>query len=141
MDWNAISAIGTVIAAFVGVAGIWLNIWEKKKRLDVQFEMIPACKVFICNGSSRTVLITKMTCKVGVHVFYARYFDDGKETTLPAFTTKTIKIDKQAICDSYFQYQMDSLCALNEKVEIVLFDNYGRRYKIDTNMPISFFKE
>ena len=44
MNWNAISAIGTILAAFVGVAGIWLNIWDKYKKLNISFEMIPTAK-------------------------------------------------------------------------------------------------
>ncbi len=70
MDWNAISAIGTILAAFVGIAGILLNIWDKYKKLNVSFEIIPTAKVYISNNSQKTVAITKMLCSVNDHVFF-----------------------------------------------------------------------
>ena len=49
MDWNIVSAIGTVLAAFVGVAGIWINFWDKHRKLNIKFEMIPNAKFGIVN--------------------------------------------------------------------------------------------
>ena len=33
LNWDALSAIGTILAAIVGVVGIWLNLWDKTKKI------------------------------------------------------------------------------------------------------------
>ena len=40
MNWDAISAVGTILAAVVGVAGIWLNLWDKTKKLNIEKQTI-----------------------------------------------------------------------------------------------------
>ena len=30
INWEAVTGIGTVLAAVVGIAGIWINLWEKE---------------------------------------------------------------------------------------------------------------
>ena len=141
MDWNAISAIGTILAACVGVAGIWLNTWDRYKKLNVSLEMIPTAKVFISNNTKRTVAITKILCSVNEHIFFVESFDGLKELYLQPYTTKSIQLSTHDIYDAYFQHQMDSLCNANECVDIIIYDNYGRKHKIKTYFPIATFKK
>lgn len=139
MDWNAISAIGTIVAAFVGVAGIWLNIWDKSRRLSVQFEMLPVPRIYLCNNSERTVKITKMRYSVKEHIFDAKLYEGLHEIVLLPHTMQTIVIDKQEMVDSYHSHGLDAICNPTENVDITLFDNYGRRYKFKTGYPIGVF--
>ena len=60
MNWNAVSAIGTTLAAIVGIAGIWVNIWDKTKKLHVNFKAVPHFKISLSNDSLRAVAIIKM---------------------------------------------------------------------------------
>lgn len=69
MNWDAISAVGTILAAVVGVAGIWLNLWDKTKKLNTNFETVPSFKIYLSNNSLRTTVITKMMCSVKTYVF------------------------------------------------------------------------
>ncbi len=140
MDWNAISAIGTILAAFVGIVGIWLNLWEKTKKLNTNFEMVPRFKIYLCNNSNRTTVITKMMCCVKTNIFYVKHFEGLSELTLPPATAKTIDITKQDIYDAYCQTQLSVLCNPNDKVKFILCDNYGRKYTIKTNLGIDAFK-
>ena len=41
MNWDVISAVGTILAAVVGISGIWLNLWDKTKKLNINFETVP----------------------------------------------------------------------------------------------------
>ena len=141
MNWNAISAIGTILAAFVGIAGIWFNIWDKYKKLNVSFEMDPTAIVYISNNSQKTVAITKLLCSVNEHIFFVEFFDGLKEMYLQPATTKSIQLETQDIYKSYFQYQMDSICKSNEHIDIMIYDNYGRMHKIKTCFPIEAFKK
>ena len=120
MDWNIVSAIGTTIAAFVGITGIWLNIYDKKKKLDVHFEMIPSPKIYLSNNSTRSVTIIKMIYSVNNHVFHIEYFEGLHELVLLPSTTQTMSLTKKDIFDSYYRHQMDSLCDPNKKINIVL---------------------
>ena len=56
INWAAVSAIGTVSAAIVGVAGIIINLCEKRKRLIVRLEMFPETSLIISNASTRAVV-------------------------------------------------------------------------------------
>lgn len=141
MIWNAITAIGTSLAAFVGIAGIWLNVWEKTKKLDTNFETVPSFKIYLSNNSLRTTVITKMICCVKSHTFHVVYFTGLKELILPPATTRTIDIVKKDIHDAYRQARMSAICNPNDKVKFVLCDNYGRKYTIRTNFGISAFEE
>lgn len=141
MNWDAISAMGTIVAAFVGVAGIWLNIWDKSRRLSVQFEMIPTPRVFLCNNSDRTVKITKCRYFVKDHSFGVILYEGLHEIVLHPHTMYTIEIDKREMVDSYYRQGLDAICNPTENVGIDIFDNYGRRYKIKTGYPIGVFKK
>lgn len=140
MCWTALSAIGTIIAAFVGIAGIWLNIWDKKKRLKASFEAIPSFSIYISNASLRSVIITKIVCTVDNHVFYVKVYDGLQEVCLNPASVKKIEISKQEIYDEYYKCQLDALCNPNDEVVMILHDNYDRKYKIKTGFGISAFK-
>ena len=100
MDWNAISAIGTIVASIVGIAGIWINLWEKTKRLSIQFFAVPCFKILICNSSLRTVAVTKVVYSLKGRPFHVEYFDGLHEMILPPASTQSISIDKQDIYSS-----------------------------------------
>lgn len=140
MIWNAISAIGTVVAAFVGIAGIWLNLWDKKKKLKVDFTKIPKFGLYISNGSLRTVAITKMVCAVDNHRFFVKFFDGLREVHIAPASVRAIDIITSEIYDEYYKCQLDALCNQKDEIIIFLYDNYGRKYKIKTGFGISAFK-
>ncbi len=141
MDWNIISAIGTILAAFVGVFGIWLNILDKQRRLDVQFELIPNAKLYISNNSQRSVAVTKIICSIDEHIFYVEYFEGLQEIYLLPATSKSVFLKKDEIYSSYFRHQIESICNPERKVSIILYDNYNRKYELKTDFPIDVFKE
>lgn len=140
MNWDAISAVGTILAAVVGVAGIWLNLWDKTKKVNTNFETVPSFKIYLSNNSLRTTVITKMMCSVKTYVFYVEYFEGLKELTLPPTTTQSIDIIKQDIHDAYCKARLCAKCAPNDEVIIILYDNYGRKYKIKTDLGIGAFE-
>ena len=141
MDWQAISAIGTCLAAFVGIAGILLNRWDKTKRLITRFEIVPNFKIYISNTSLRTTVITKMSCSVGTHVFQTKCFENLQEISLPPATTQNIKLNKQIILNDYYRTGMSAICNPNDKIIITLYDNFGRKYIIKTDLTINAFRE
>ena len=139
MNWDAISAVGTILAAIVGIAGIWLNLWDKTKKLKTNFETVPSFKIYLSNNSLRTTVITKMMCSVKTHIFYVEYFEGLRELILPPATTHSIDVIKQDIHDAYCKTKMCALCNSDEKVKIILCDNYGRNYIIKTDLSIDAF--
>ena len=141
MNWNALSAIGTTLATIVGIVGIWLNLWDKTKKLHIHFETVPYFKIYLSNNSFRTIVIRKMICCIGSHIFYVKYFDGLQELVLPPATTQNIEIIKQDIYCSYCKTNMDGICNPNDDVKIILYDNYGRKYTIKTDLNIAAFQE
>lgn len=139
MIWNILSSIGTILAAIVGMVGIWLNLWDKTRRLTVDFRMIPSFKIYLSNTSLRSVVITKMVCSVNDHVFHVDYFEGLNEICLPPATTQDILLDKSELLNSYCKLSMNVLSQGSEKdkVEIVVFDNYGRKYKIKEDITVA----
>ena len=141
MNWNALSAIGTTLATIVGIVGIWLNLWDKTKKLHIHFETVPNFKIYLSNNSLRTIAITKMICCIGTHIFYVKYFDGLQELILPPATTQNIDIIKQDVYRAYCETNMSAICTPNDNVKIILYDNYGRKYKIKTDLNILAFQE
>ena len=141
MNWNALSAIGTTLAAIVGIIGIWLNLWDKTRKLYTHFEMVPNFKIYLSNNSLRTITITKLSCCINTHIFHVEYFDGLRELTLPPAATQSIDIIKQDISRAYCKINMCAICNPNDKVKIILCDNYGRRYTIKTDLSIDAFQE
>lgn len=143
MNWTALSAIGTTLATIVGIVGIWLNLWDKTRKIQAHFEMVPNFKVYLSNNSLRTIVIAKMICCMGTdaHVFYVEYFDGLRELILPPATTQNINIIKQDIYRAYHRTNMCAICNPNDKVKIILYDNYGRKYTIKTDLSIDAFQE
>lgn len=141
MDWNALSAIGTTLATIVGIVGIWLNLWDKTRKIHTHFETVPNFKIYLSNNSLRTIVITKMLCCIDAHIFYVKYFDGLQELILPPATTQNIDIIKQDIYCSYCKTNMRAICKPNDDVKIILYDNYGRKYTIKTDLNIAAFQE
>ena len=141
MNWNAISAMGTILAAIVGIAGIWINLCDKKRKIHTHFERVPSFKICLSNNSLRTVIITKMIYCIDTHVFHVEYFEGLRELALPPATTQNIDIIKQDVYRTYCKTNMSVICNANDKVKIILYDNYGRKYTIKTDLSIAAFQE
>lgn len=141
MNWNALSAIGTTLAAIVGVAGIWINLCDKKRKIHTNFERVPSFKICLSNNSLRTVVITKMIYCIETHVFHVEYFEGLRELALPPATTQNIDIIKQDVYRAYCKTNMSAICSPNDNVKIILYDNYRRKYTIKTDLNIEAFKE
>ena len=141
MDWSAVSAVGTCLAAFVGIVGIWLNLWEKIRKLNIYFEAVPNFEIYISNNSQRAAMITKIDYSVGKHIFHVESFSGLRELTVPPGTTKTIYIPKQDVHNAYFQAKIDALCNPNENIVITLYDNYRKKYTIKTDYGIGAFEK
>lgn len=141
MNWNALSAIGTTLAAIVGIIGIWLNLWDKTRKIHTHFEMVPNFKIYLSNNSLRTIVIIKMICCIDTHIFYVKHFKGISELNLPPATTQNIDIIKQDIYGAYCKTNMCAICNPNDKVKIILYDNYGRKYIIKTDLSIGAFQE
>ena len=141
MNWDALSAIGTTLATFVGIIGIWLNLWDKTRKIHTHFEMVPYFKIYLSNNSLRTIVITKMVCCINTHVFHIEYFEGLRELTLPPATIQSIDIIKQDIYSSYCKINMCAICNPKDKVKIILYDNYGRKYTVKTDLSIGAFQE
>jgi len=82
-----------------------------------------------------------MSYCINTHCFYVEYFEGLKELILQPAATQSIDIIKQDIYEGYCQANMNALSNPNEKVKILLFDNYGRKYTIKTNMGIDAFQD
>lgn len=141
MNWNALSAIGTTLAAIVGVAGIWINLCDKKRKIHTNFERVPSFKICLSNNSLRTVVITKMIYCIETHVFRVEYFEGLRELALPPATTQNIDIIKQDVYRAYCKTNMSAICSPNDNVKIILYDNYGRKYTIKTDLRIGAFQQ
>ena len=139
MILDILSSIGTILAAIVGIVGIWLNLWDRTRRLTVDFRMVPSFKIYLSNTSLRSIMITKMVCSVNDHVFYVDYFEGLKAICLPPTTTQDILLDKSELLNSYCNMPMNFLCQNNEKdiVTIIIFDNYGRKYRIKEDITVA----
>lgn len=138
MVLDILSSIGTILAAVIGIVGVWLNLWDRTRRLTVDFRTIPSFKIYLSNTSLRSVMITKMVCSVNDNVFYVDYFEGLKAICLPPATTQDISIDKSELLNSYCNLSMNILSQGSEKdkVEIVIFDNYGRKYRIKEDITV-----
>ena len=55
MNWDAITGIGTIGATCVGIIGIWLNLYEKTKKLLIKVEYAPRFVIYATNDSMRTL--------------------------------------------------------------------------------------
>ena len=140
MNWNALSAIGTTLATIVGITGIWLNLWDKTRKIHTHFEMVPNFKIYLSNNSLRTIVITKMIFRINTHVFHVEYFEGFREMVLPPATTQNISIIKQDIYEAYCKTNMRAICNPNDNIKIILYDNYGRKYTIKTDLSIGAFQ-
>lgn len=143
LNWDALSAIGTTLAAIVGLVGIWLNLWDKTKKIYTNFETVPSFRIHLSNNSLRTVAITKMVCCMGTdeYVFYVEYFDGLRELTLPPAATHSIDVIKQDVFKSYCETNTCVICNPKDKIRIILYDNYNRKYTIKTNLSIDAFRD
>lgn len=140
MNWNMLSAVGTIVAAFVGVAGILISVLEKRKRLNIVFEMIPNYVIVISNNSTRPIAITKLTIASNGHIFYVEFFQGFNEFIVQPSTIKHLYLSEERIHAEYYRLNMPALCNPKDKIEITLIDNLNRKYRIKQDLTIGFFK-
>ena len=140
-NWSAVSAIGTILAALVGIIGIWLNIFDKKRKLDITIDNAFRDKIYICNNSVKTVRVIKMIGLISGCSFYAEHFDGLDEIVLHPSEMKTLTIDTKTVYNNFYASKMDAICNSNDPVELILQDNYRRKYRINTGIGIAFFKD
>ena len=136
MNWDAITAIGTISAAFVGVIGIWINLHEKTKRLSIKIEYIPCASLYIANNSMRTVMITKIVFSVKQHVFYVDICDGLSEIKIQPGSVDRISFVGEYIIKTYNETQVAALCDPSDRIDIILSDNYRRKYRVKTEFTI-----
>ena len=136
MNWDAITAIGTISAAFVGVIGIWINLYEKTKRLSIKFEFIPRVSIYIANNSMRGVIITKIVFSVKQHVFYVDMRSGLSEINIQPGSVERISFVGEEIIKSYKETQVAALCNPSDRIDIILSDNYRRKYRVKTDLTI-----
>lgn len=136
MNWEAITAIGTILAAFVGVIGIWINLHEKTKRLSIKFEYIPRVSLYIANNSMRAVIITKIVFSVKQHVFYVDMRDGLSEINIQLGSVDKVYFAGEDIIKKYNESQVAVLCNPSDRIEIIISDNYRRRYRVKTDLTI-----
>ena len=84
-----------------------------------------------------------MICCIGTdaYTFYVEYFDGLRELTLPPAATHSIDVIKQDIFKSYCETNTYAICNPKDKIRIILYDNYGRKYTIKTDLSIGAFQE
>ena len=74
-------------------------------------------------------------------MFHVEYFDGLRELALPPAKTHNIDIIKQDVYSAYCKTNMSAICSPNDNVKIILYDNYGRKYTIKTDLSIGAFQE
>ena len=134
INWAAVSAIGTVSAAIVGVAGIIINLCEKRKRLIVRLEMFPETSLIISNASTRAVTLMKMVCSCGDHVIHVEYYTGLKQKVIDPAAIDMIVIDTRSIIKVLKGSDFQAICKSSDRIIIKLYDNYGRKYVKKTDI-------
>ena len=138
MNWNAFSAIGTTVAAAVGIIGLLLNLYDKIRGLSICFQSQPSFKIFISNMSLRSVYITKINCSVKKDIFYEKCFEGPEAMCLPPATAQCILLDNKELLKNYCEVSLNVLCENDDEseIKITVFDNYNRKYKIKEHVLI-----
>ena len=131
-NWDALSAIGTIIAASVGMIGILINVFEKIKRLTVNYNFVPKPVVIVCNNSNRPVVLLKMNYFCGGHLFFSKYYSDEEEIVLSSLSAKSVPIELEKAVKSIYGLGLDKIISPSDKIELKLYDGYKRGYRIKT---------
>ena len=140
MNWDAITGIGTIGATCVGIIGIWLNLYEKTKKLLIKAEYAPRFVIYATNDSMRTVIITKIVFSIDTHVFYVDIRDGLQELRIQPSGVDRITFNGSSVVQSYHKAGMEKLCNPTDKIGITIHDNYKRKYKIRTDLTIGMFE-
>ena len=139
MNWDAITGIGTIGATCVGIIGIWLNLYEKTKKLLIMAEYAPRFVIYATNDSMRTVIITKIVFSIDTHVFYVDIRDGLQELRIQPSGVDRITFNGRSVVQAYHKAGMEKLCNPADKIGITIHDNYKRKYKIRTDLTIGMF--
>ena len=134
--WTVITAIGTVAAAFVGIVGIWVNYYEKHRRLIINVNMFPKPTVYLCNSAASTILITKIRCYAGNSLVDAKPFIGDEELRIAPYTTYSCSLDMDELRCSVSPFIECKICKDSDTIKLELFDNYRRRYKVNTGLTV-----
>ena len=110
MNWEAITGIGTLGAAFVGIIGIWLNLYEKTKKLLIKAEYAPRFVIYATNDSMRTVIITRIVFSIDNRVIYVDIRDGLQELRIQPSGVERITFSGSSVVQSYHKVGMEKLC-------------------------------
>lgn len=138
MDWTALSAIGTIAAAVVGIVGIFINLWDRTRKLHIDFQVEPPFRIYLSNASIRAINIVKIECLVGKHIFYSRYFEGEDEICLLPATVKSISLDRTELLNAYCELPINIMTqhSKDDSIKIILFDNRRKKYKIEQRIKV-----
>ena len=143
MEWEALSAIGTIAATVVGVVGIFINLWDRTRKLHIDFQVEPPFRIYLSNASIRAISIVKIECLVGKHIFYSRYFEGEDDICLLPATVRSISLDRIELLNAYCELPVNIMTQFREydSIKIIIFDNRCKKYKINRRIKVKTLLE
>lgn len=136
MNWSAIAAIGTILAAAVGVLGIIINLHEKTRRLTLEFSYISSMVLYITNPSLRSVIITSIAMGAKGHFFYAEESKGVHTIKIAPGEMEDIIFNMAKVKQQYQDEGIQALCKPKDRIEIIVRDSYKRRYRVKTELTV-----
>lgn len=140
MNWDALTAVGTIAAAVVGIVGIWINVFEKTRRLSIRLEYVPCLMVYVVNKSLRTVMITKIVLSIMGLIFYVDMLEGLNEIRIQPGGIQIIQLNYKDVQQSHEKAQLGKICNPADKVTITIRDSFRRKYTVKTDMTIGMFE-
>ena len=84
----------------------------------------------------RGVIITKIVFSVKQHVFYVDMRSGLSEINIQPGSVERISFVGEEIIKSYKETQVAALCNPSDRIDIILSDNYRRKYRVKTDLTI-----
>lgn len=134
--WSAVAAIGTVLAAVVGILGIIFNTLEKTRRLEIQIKYASLLTLLVNNPSLRTVIITSVAVGTKEHCLYTEKRDGLRTIKVAPGALVEVILNKDDVIHQYKDIGLASLCNPEDKIEIIVRDSYNRRYRVRTELTV-----
>ena len=143
MEWDALSAIGTIAAAVVGIVGIFINLWDRTRKLHIDFQVEPPFRIYLSNASIRAISIVKIECLVGKHIFYSKHFEGEDEIYLLPATVRSISLDRIELLNAYCELPVNIMTQLREddSIKITFLDNRHKKHKINRRIKVKMLLE
>ena len=88
----------------------------------------------------RTVIITLIEFSIGNYVFYVDIRDGLQELRIQPSGVERITFNESSVVQSYHKAGMEKLCNPADKIDVIIHDNFNRRYKKRTNLTIGMFE-